>query len=159
MSIKHQRVSWPILVITIVAFAAIVYVSARTKIGRSTAAPHIEAFNTAAVSNAASEEATQLLAGTPRGPVQMIHFTLFDQGIFPQTVTVQKGLVHIAFEDKTNSTQGLVVESLLGNARITQISRAENHWRGRELIRLTPGIYRIYDASRPENKAELRVQQ
>lgn len=94
------------------------------------------------------------------GPVQMVRFVLFERGIYPREVTVAKGLVNVALEDKTNSTAGLVIEQVTGNerSRVGEIRRAPNHWRGRGMVKLSPGLYEVYDASRPANKALLTVQ-
>lgn len=69
------------------------------------------------------------------------------------------GLVNIALEDRTKGSEGLVIEAVVGEQRnpVTQIRRAEKHWRGRSLIRLTPGRYLVSDASQPEHQAELTV--
>ena len=94
-----------------------------------------------------------------RGPVRMIRFVLQQEGIYPRSMQVDAGLVNIALEDRTKASEGLVVESVLGENRshVTKVRRAEKHWRGRELIRLNPGRYLISDASQPEHQAELIV--
>ena len=94
-----------------------------------------------------------------RGSVRMIRFVLSEDGIYPRSMRIDKGLVNIALEDRTKGSEGLLVESVAGEerTRVTQVRRAEKHWRGRTLIRLTPGRYLISDASQPEHKAELTV--
>ena len=94
-----------------------------------------------------------------RGPVRMIRFVLSEDGIYPRAMRIDKGLVNIALEDRTNGSEGLLIESVVDQqrTRVTQVRRAEKHWRGRTLIRLTPGRYLISDASQPEHKAELTV--
>ena len=78
-----------------------------------------------------------------RGPVRMIRFVLLDEGIYPRSMNIDKGLVNIALEDRTKGSEGLVIEAIVGDQRnrVTQVRRAEKHWRGRELLRLTPGRY------------------
>lgn len=94
-----------------------------------------------------------------RGPVRMIRFVLQHEGIYPRQMRVDHGLFNIALEDRTDGSDGLVIESVAGDqrARVTQIKRAEKHWRGRALVRLTPGRYVISDASQPDRRAELIV--
>jgi hypothetical protein len=94
-----------------------------------------------------------------QGPVRMIRFTLFDQSIYPRKQTIHHGLVQLALEDKTGKSQGLIVERVnRGEAtRVAEIKAREGHWRGRVLLRLTPGMYRVYDSSLPANSAELTV--
>lgn len=94
-----------------------------------------------------------------RGPVRMIRFVLSEDGIYPRSMRIDQGLVNIALEDRTNRSEGLVIESVVGEQRnrVTQVRRAEQHWRGRELIRLSPGRYLISDASQPDHRAEMTV--
>lgn len=94
-----------------------------------------------------------------RGPVRMIRFVLLPDGVYPRQMRVDHGLLNIALEDKTEGSAGLLIESVVGDqrTRVTQISRAEKHWRGRVLVRLTPGRYVVSDASQPSRQAELIV--
>jgi hypothetical protein len=94
------------------------------------------------------------------GPVQMVRYVLFDAGIYPRELTVDKGLVNIALEDKTHSATALVIDRIVGEERshVGQIPLAANHSRGRGILKLTPGRYEVYDASRPVNRAFLTVQ-
>lgn len=95
-----------------------------------------------------------------RGPVRMVRFTLYEGGIFPRTLRVQAGLINLALEDQTKASTGLIVERITGNerARVSTVQRFDNHWRGKQLIKLTPGQYRVIDATRPEYQAELIVE-
>ena len=92
-------------------------------------------------------------------PVRMIRFVLLRDGLYPSQMRVDQGLLNIAVEDKTGGSEGLIIESALGDqrAKVTQIRRAEKHWRGRSLIKLPPGRYVVSDASQPSHKAELIV--
>lgn len=94
-----------------------------------------------------------------RGPVRMIRFVLLDTGLYPRRMRVDKGLINLAVEDETGVSEGLVVERVVDSSRerITTIRRMSNARRGRELMRLTPGQYVVYDASKPNNKADLIV--
>ena len=94
-----------------------------------------------------------------RGPVRMIRFVVLHDGIYPRQLRVDQGLLNIALEDKTNESNGLLIESVIGDqrTRVTQVTRAEKHWRGRTLVRLTPGRYVVSDASNPNHQAELVV--
>jgi hypothetical protein len=95
-----------------------------------------------------------------RGPTRMIRFTLFRDGIFPRQLRIQAGLINLQIEDKTNSTAGLVIERINGNDRssVGEVRRFTDHWRGRELLRFTPGHYRLYDRSQPRSTADLIVE-
>ena len=92
-------------------------------------------------------------------PVRMIRFVLLREGLYPSQMRVDQGRLNIALEDKTGDSEGLIIESVLGDqrAKVTQIRRAEKHWRGRTLIKLPPGRYVVSDASQPNHKAELIV--
>ncbi len=99
-------------------------------------------------------------AATERGPVRMIRFVLLDTGLYPREMRVNAGLINLAVEDETGISEGLVVERIINNSRerLTTIRRLPDAKRGRELMRLTPGQYVIYDASKPNNKANLIVE-
>jgi hypothetical protein len=94
-----------------------------------------------------------------RGPVRMIRFVVSDDGIYPRRLQVDKGLLNIALEDKTNTADSLLIESVIGDQRtnVTQIHRDSNNIRGRSLIRLGPGRYRVSVATQPDHTAELIV--
>jgi hypothetical protein len=93
------------------------------------------------------------------GPVQMVRYVLFDAGIYPRELTVDKGLVNIALEDKTHSATTLVIDRIVGDERfqVGQIRRTMDERRGRGIVKLSPGRYEVYDASRPVNRAFLTV--
>ena len=95
-----------------------------------------------------------------RGPVRMIRFVLLETGLYPRSMRVDKGLINLAVEDETGISEGLVVERVVDSSRerITTIRRMPNVRRGRELMRLTPGQYVVYDASKPNNQARLIVE-
>lgn len=92
-------------------------------------------------------------------PVRMIRFVLLRDGLYPSQMRVDHGLLNIALEDRTGVSEGLTIESVLGDQRtkVSEIRRLENHWRGRALLKLPPGRYVISDASQPSHKAELTV--
>lgn len=92
-------------------------------------------------------------------PVQNIRFTIYDAGIQPRKIKVQKGLVSIVIEDRTRMSEGLAVENENGNQpiRVGLVRRSQNFWRGRDQIRLTPGTYVVFDTSKPENRSRLIV--
>ena len=92
-----------------------------------------------------------------REPVQVVRFTIYDAGIYPREARVGKGLIAISIEDLSGDTAGLVLEREAGQA-LSQIRRNGKHWRGRSEIKLTPGTYRVYDASRPSNRSTLIVE-
>lgn len=94
-----------------------------------------------------------------RGPVKMVRFVLSDDGIYPRRLRVDQGWINVVFEDKTDRSQGLKLEALLGDQRtvVTKISRNLNNRRGRSLLMLAPGQYRVSDASLPGFTAELTV--
>ena len=95
-----------------------------------------------------------------RGPVRMIRFVLLDTGLYPRQMRVNKGLINLAVEDETGISEGLVIERVVNGARerITTVRRRSNARRGRELMPLTPGQYVVYDASKPNNQANLIVE-
>jgi hypothetical protein len=93
-------------------------------------------------------------------PIQTVRFTLYPQGIYPRKTTAHKGVVAIAVDDLVATGSTLVVVKLTGNDRVSigQVRRSQNHRRGRGLLHLTPGDYRISIVERPEQEAELTVE-
>jgi hypothetical protein len=96
----------------------------------------------------------------PHELVTTVRFNLYDLGILPREVHVQKGLLAINIEDYSGGTTGLVVERETGNAPelVGRVERTGAHWRGRGEIRLAPGRYQVYMADRPANRALLVIE-
>jgi hypothetical protein len=119
---------------------------------------HAGSENTSPKSKTAVPQPNQNL---PRSsdPVQNIRFTIYDAGILPHEIKVQKGLVSIAIEDRTRKSEGLAVEREIGNERVRvgQIKRSQDLWRGRDQIRLAAGTYVVFDTNNPANQARLIV--
>jgi len=101
--------------------------------------------------------AAQSPATEPRGQAQIVHFTLYDVGIFPHEERANPGLVAIYINDLSGSAQGLIVESESGQ-RVGQVNRMQGRDRGRSRIALGRGRYQVYDASRPQYRATLIVE-
>lgn len=91
----------------------------------------------------------------------MVRFVLSDDGIYPRQMRLAPGLFNISLEDKTKKSEGLVIESVVGDelVRVSKVTRNEKQWRGRGLVRLTPGRYLISDASQPDRRSEVTVDQ
>lgn len=92
-----------------------------------------------------------------RGPVQNIRFTLYDAGIFPQQQHVRPGNVSINLEDRTHQSAGLVVQREAGGVA-GQVKPVPNQARGRAEFSLGVGLYFVFDASQPNNRAELVIE-
>lgn len=73
---------------------------------------------------------------------------------------VNQGFINLAVEDETGGSEGLVVDRVVESERerITTVRSLTNARRGRELLRFTPGRYIVYDASKPDNKANMIVE-
>ena len=117
------------------------------------------------VSNSSQPIPNQVVAAVAqstgeRGPVRMIRFVLLDNGLYPRQMRVNEGLVNLVVEDDTGLSNGLVVERVDDGERegVTTIRRRAELKRSRELIRVTAGRYIVYDASKPNNRADLIVE-
>jgi len=99
----------------------------------------------------------QQLLPAPNGPAQMVHFTIYDAGIFPREERVSAGVVALHLEDMSGGSAGLVVasESLV---TLAQVVRRPGRWRDNAQVSLVPGRYTVYDATRPMNRATLIVE-
>lgn len=99
----------------------------------------------------------QGLLTTARGPAQMVHFTIYDAGIFPREERVSAGVVALHLEDMSEGSAGLVVASK-SLVTLAQVVRRPGRWRDNAQVFLVPGRYTVYDASRPRNRATLIVE-
>ena len=93
----------------------------------------------------------------PSGPVQIVRFTVYEDGLWPTEAYVSPGVVRIYFEDTTRTSAGLVVQTPLGIS-IGQAVRQPRLFRGSTQLNLRAGRYRIFDASRPRSSSTLIVQ-
>ena len=137
---------------TIHVVSTIVAVSLADSTGR----PAVQRF-TAHVSTRQSA-----FAQRPTEPVQVVRFTLYDVGIVPQQSYAQPGLVTIAVEDLSGDAGDVVIERDHNGQQPVQVGavhRKDNSRHGRQELRLSPGHYQLYMADRPENRAELIVEQ
>lgn len=103
--------------------------------------------------------ASEVQGNSEHGPVRMVRFVLSDDGLYPARMQVDRGLLNLAVEDKTGRSEGLLVESVIGDqrARVTQVNRAQGQLRARSLIKLPPGRYLVSDASQTSHIAELII--
>lgn len=93
--------------------------------------------------------------------VQIVRFTLYDTGIYPQEVRANPGRITISLEDLTRSSSGVVVHRIEENARVRAgvANKAPNSLRSRTDLNLPVGQYELMDATRPENRALLIVEE
>ena len=97
----------------------------------------------------------------PAGAVQNVRFTLYDAGIFPRQHHANAGNVAISIEDRTHRSEGLVVQRETDGVMLDvgQVRAVVNQARrGRAQFRLGVGNYRVFDASQPNNRAELIIE-
>ena len=163
MSKKKKRVLWP--VITILSIAACVFVFGHTRRGLATSsavanAPRLVESGGSGGSLASlvkTQNSAALPAAQPFGPIQMVRFTVYAEGIRPSVVHTTRGLVAIYIEDLSTNSAGLIIQN---EARLAlgQVVRRQGNWRGSSRMLLVPGQYQVYDASRPRNSATLIVE-
>jgi len=99
--------------------------------------------------------------GSAVGPIRNLRFVLFDAGIQPREMRVKAGLVNISVEDKTNVSEGLTIQRIVGRDSVAlgAVQKLANQKRSRNLFTLLPGEYEVYDSSKPTNRASLLVEQ
>jgi hypothetical protein len=110
---------------------------------------------------AASQPTSAAVAqATPKEPARVVKFQLFEDGIYPREVHVDKGLLAINIEDYSGGTAGLVVERETGGLpeQVGRVERSGAHWKGKSQMRLSPGQYKVYMADRPANRALLVIE-
>jgi hypothetical protein len=151
--------------VIICVLSALALTAARTGSSASSAHSHTDAGSPSgtAIRTADAGEVGNSL--TPQGaiqpgPVQNVRFTLYDAGIYPRQLHAKTGNVAIGIEDRTGNSLGLVVEHQNGSVAVLvgQVRCVLNRLRGRAQFSLEPGIYAVFDATRPNNRAELVVE-
>jgi len=107
---------------------------------------------------AAFEHIPSQVQGVPAA--QHVRFTIYPEGILPSTMKVRPGVIAISIEDLAGANGGVLVERINDGTRtnVGNIQRFENHWRGRSLIDLRPGVYELRVAGQPTNPAQLTVE-
>jgi hypothetical protein len=107
-----------------------------------------------------SNEAVASATSQAARVVRVVRFKLYDIGILPREVYVEKGLVAISIEDYSGGTAGLVVARETGGPpnRVGRVVRQGSHWRSRGEMQLGPGRYQVFMEDRPDNRALLIVE-
>ena len=112
-------------------------------------------------SSASNLTASNGASGAPPTTVaaQTIRFTVYDVGILPRQAKARAGKVALAIEDLSGASAELVVARMNNGAAEAagRVRRSPGAWRGRTVIHLAPGTYEVFDANRPNNRAELVV--
>ena len=93
-------------------------------------------------------------------PMQNVRFTVYPEGIHLSTTKVRKGVISISIEDLAGANGGVLVERIGEGepARVAVVQRFEGHWRGRSLVELRPGLYRLRVVGRETREADLTVE-
>jgi len=96
----------------------------------------------------------------PSRRVQIVRFTLYDVGIYPQEAHASQGAVTISIEDLTGSSSGLSIERIDTTERLFTgvVNKLTNSLRARAELLLPAGRYELTDASRRDNRALLIVE-
>ena len=91
--------------------------------------------------------------------VQVVRFTLYDTGIYPQEARANPGPVTISIEDLTGSSDGLLIQRVDTNGRmpVGAVNKAARLLRMRKELQLPQGTYEVIDSTRQENRALLIV--
>jgi hypothetical protein len=130
-----------LLVMTLVS--ASIFVTARLKIGHR--------------SSDVNHESSSSVTNERR--VQIVRFTLYDAGIYPQEARATSGRLTISIEDLTGAGSGVIVERVEETRRVPvgAVNNVVKRLRSRAELNLPIGRYELVDATRPENRASLIV--
>lgn len=91
--------------------------------------------------------------------VQVLRFTLYDTGIYPNEARANPGSVTISIEDLTGSSEGLLIQRVdtPGRTSVGAVNKATRLLRVRKELQLPRGTYELVDSTRQENRALLIV--
>lgn len=98
--------------------------------------------------------------GPTGGPIQNVRFTLSNDSIYPRRLRARPGRIAIAIEDRTRRSLGLIVQrqTEVETLPVGQVTLPANVFRARAQFGLGVGRYVVFDASQPNNRAELLVE-
>lgn len=98
-------------------------------------------------------------AGAGERRVQVVRFTLYDTGIYPQEARANPGPITISIEDLTGSSDGLIIERVEPTGRMPfgVMSKTAKLLRTRKELHLPKGNYELVDSTRKDNRALLIV--
>lgn len=110
------------------------------------------------VSSADHHERALVLPSQRR--VQVVRFTLYDVGIYPQEARANPGPITISIEDLTRSSTGLIIERVDENIRmpVRIADKGKELLRSRTQLVLSAGRYELADSARSDNRAVLIVE-
>jgi len=96
----------------------------------------------------------------PTGPIQNVRFTLHSESIYPRRLRARPGRIAIAIEDRTRHSLGLIIQRQtdVETLPVGQVTLPANVFRARAQFGLGVGRYVVFDASQPNNRAELLVE-
>ena len=106
---------------------------------------------------------SSVIQSSPAGPgerrVQVVRFTLYDTGIYPQEARANPGPITISIEDLTGSSDGLIIERVesTGRTPFGLMNKAPRLLRMRKELHLPRGNYELVDSTRKDNRALLIV--
>jgi len=98
---------------------------------------------------------------SPNGiPIQNVRFTLYRESIYPRQLRAQPGRIGIAVEDRTRQSSGLIIQRQTEGSTVPvgEVTLPANVFRARAQFGLGAGRYVVFDASQPNNRAELLVE-
>jgi hypothetical protein len=159
MSSKQKKILLPVLTMVSISLGAFVF--GHTPHGgaiavRETYPRQLSDSPVPAVASGETLKAPKAASPLPiLGPVQMVRFTVYDEGIRPSEAHVTPGLVAIHLDDKSTHTASLIVAN--EQHPLVSINREAGRVRGHSTISLTQGRYTIYQANRRANAATIIV--
>jgi hypothetical protein len=108
----------------------------------------------------AAKHESQSFAAQKRGRVQIVRFTFYDAGIYPQEARANPGPITLAIEDLTGSSSAVLIERIEPGVGATMgtMNKPSNQLRSRAEFSLGVGRYQVVDPARPDNRAVLIVE-
>ena len=91
-----------------------------------------------------------------KGPL-LLHFALYDAGIYPGEVHARQGPVRLALEDYSGGTPGLVLGNADTGVQLTVVKRDRESWRGLMDVTLQPGRYVLQETGSPARQASIVI--
>lgn len=159
---RNKRILWLMVLMLSVSVSAFMFARTRREITTTPAEANPRWLSVSRVPTSSDETfKTPKAAASPIqvvGPVRMVRFTVFDEGLRPAEAHVTPGWVAVYMDDRTTrNSASLIIQTELG-IPLGQVVRRAGRSRGSTQMYLQAGRYRIREAGQPTSSATLIAQ-
>ena len=158
MSATQRKLFWPALIVVASVFAALLFVSARTKATRSAIGEASNATQPSSTATAKSEIVSPLQHDStkdgPEGEIVAVHRNGFE----PNQITRHAGEFLLFIDNRTGLDEIQVrLERVDGAGRLHDVRLTKRAYSWNTILNLSPGEYALTEVSHPEWTCRITV--